>query len=135
MTCGMPPSREIIHLLQCEHACVKAYDPVATPTAARLLSGVELCTDPYEVAKDSDALVIVTEWNEFKELDLVRVRSLMRQPILLDGRNIYQPAEANALGFTYLGVGRPRQKPNSSPERPENPDPIIGFARSCAANT
>jgi UDPglucose 6-dehydrogenase len=85
---------------------VRAYDPVATASARRLLTNVDFRASPYEVAEDADALVVVTEWNEFKQLDMARIKSLMRQPVLIDGRNIYQPEEMKQLGFTYRGVGR-----------------------------
>jgi UDPglucose 6-dehydrogenase len=62
--------------------------------------------DPYEMAKGCDALVVVTEWNEFKELDLERVKGLLKQPVIFDGRNIYDPVKMKALGFTYRGLGR-----------------------------
>ena len=68
--------------------------------------GVKFCKDAYDVAKDCDCLVIATEWNEFKELDLKRVKKLMRQPVIIDGRNIYDPAAVKALGFKYSGMGR-----------------------------
>ena len=100
------PSLDIIHLLRSEGASVKAYDPVAMEGAKELLSDIEWSKDPYDLARGSDALVLVTEWNEFKQLDMARIKSLMRQPILMDGRNIYDPEQMRALGFTYLGVGR-----------------------------
>lgn len=100
------PALEIIHLLQHERARVQAYDPVAMPNAAKVLSGVTLCEDPYEVARGADALVVATEWNEFKQLDMRRLRELVRRPVLLDGRNIYDPAAMRALGFVYIAVGR-----------------------------
>ena len=100
------PSIEVIHLLQHEGARVRAYDPVAMENARRVLPDIAYCRDPYEVAKGVDALVIATEWNEFKHLDLKRIRESMRRPILIDGRNIYEPERMAALGFTYRGVGR-----------------------------
>jgi UDPglucose 6-dehydrogenase len=87
-------------------AKVRAYDPVAMDNARTLLPEVSLMDDPYELAKDCDALVVVTEWNEFKNLDLAKVHDAMKTPVLFDGRNIYEPAEMRALGFTYRGVGR-----------------------------
>jgi UDPglucose 6-dehydrogenase len=99
------PAVEIIHLLQAERARVRAYDPVAKPT--ELLSSVEFCATPNEVAVGCDGLVIATEWNEFKHLDFARVRASMRCPVLVDGRNIYDPREMVALGFIYHGIGRP----------------------------
>ena len=100
------PAVEIIHLLQNEGAQIRAYDPMAMGTARRVLKEVTLCQDPYQVAEGCDALVVVTEWNEFKHLDRARIKELMRQPVLIDGRNIYEPETMSALGFTYRGVGR-----------------------------
>ena len=100
------PALEIIHLLQHERARVQAYDPVAMPGAAKVLRGVTLCEDPYLVAQGADALLVTTEWNEFKQLDMRRIRELVRRPVLLDGRNIYDPAAMRALDFVYIGVGR-----------------------------
>ncbi|MDA8188521.1 MAG: UDP-glucose/GDP-mannose dehydrogenase family protein [Dehalococcoidales bacterium] len=101
------PSTEVIHLLQHEGAVVKAYDPVAFKVAERYLSHVEFCSSPYEVARGADALIALTEWNEFKQLDMSRLKSLMRQPVLVDGRNIYDPVAMRELGFTYRCIGRP----------------------------
>jgi len=100
------PSLEIIRNLQRKGATVRAYDPVAMQNAARLLSDVEMMDTPYEVADGADALVLVTEWNEFQNLDLIRVKESMRQPILIDGRNIYDPTAVSDLGFQYSGIGR-----------------------------
>jgi UDPglucose 6-dehydrogenase len=100
------PAVEIIHLLQHEGAQIKAYDPVAMENARRVLPDITYCRDPYEVAQDADALLITTEWNEFKHLDLARIRQAMRRPIVIDGRNIYEPERMAALGFVYRGVGR-----------------------------
>ena len=100
------PSVEIIKLLQYEGAQVRAYDPVATENARKLLKNVTFGTDPYEVAEGADAVILVAEWNEFKQLDMTRVRDLMKQPVLIDGRNIYDPRRMKELGFTYRGMGR-----------------------------
>lgn len=100
------PSVEIARLLMNEGACVKGYDPVAMGVAARLLPEIGLAEDPYVLAKGCDALVVVTDWNEFKHLDMARVKTLMRQPIIVDGRNMYEPERMKALGFTYRGIGR-----------------------------
>jgi UDPglucose 6-dehydrogenase len=100
------PSVAIIRALQAEGARVKAYDPVAMAAAGELLPSVTYCATAYDVAKEADALLIITEWNEFKQLDLGRVRRHMRRPVLLDGRNIYDPADMRARGFLYHGVGR-----------------------------
>ena len=100
------PSLEIIRNLQRKGATVRAYDPVAMENAARLLSEIEMMQNPYDVADGADALVLVTEWNEFKNLDLIRIKKSMRQPILIDGRNIYDPGTVSGLGFQYSGIGR-----------------------------
>jgi len=100
------PSVELIHLLQSEGARIRAYDPVAMVNAERYLHDVTLCQDAYQVAEGADALVIVTEWNEFKHLSLPRLKAAMRRPILVDGRNLYDPEQVKALGFIYRGVGR-----------------------------
>jgi len=100
------PSIEIIHMLQHEGARIKAYDPQAMETAKRILTDVTYCEDPYEVAKDADALILVTEWNEFNHLDMMRIKETMRQPVLLDGRNIYDPRRMKEMGFIYRGMGR-----------------------------
>ncbi len=100
------PSLDLAQAFLVGGATVRAYDPVAMENARRLLPAVTLCPDPYTLAEGCDALVVVTDWNEFKHLDLERIRAAMRQPVLLDGRNIYHPAEMRALGFTYIGMGR-----------------------------
>jgi len=102
------PAIGIIEALQEEGATVKAFDPQAMKEAAHLLPKTKLCDDPYEAARGADCLAIVTEWNEFKELDFKRLKKLMRQPLIVDGRNIYDPDEMRRLGFRYLGVGRGR---------------------------
>ena len=100
------PALELIHLLQHEGARVKAYDPVSMDNARRVLPEITYGADPYQVAEGADALIVATEWNEFKHLDLERIRKTMRRPIFVDGRNIYDPEQMAALGFTYRGVGR-----------------------------
>jgi len=100
------PAVEVAHLLMHEGATVKGYDPVSMEVAARMLPEVELADNPYSLAEDCDALVIVTDWNEFKHLDMNRLKTLMRQPIMVDGRNIYEPEIMRNAGFTYRGIGR-----------------------------
>ncbi|HXF62104.1 MAG TPA: UDP-glucose/GDP-mannose dehydrogenase family protein [Caldilineaceae bacterium] len=100
------PALEIARMLQYEGALVSGYDPVAMANAARENPSLRLVEDPYELAEGMDALVVCTEWNEFKQLDLQRIKQVMAQPILVDGRNIYEPQTMHALGFTYRGVGR-----------------------------
>jgi UDPglucose 6-dehydrogenase len=100
-------SLSIIPLLKAEGCQVKAYDPLAMERAAKLLPEVTYCTDAYEVAKGSDALMLVTEWDEFKELDLGVLASLMNQAVLVDGRNFFDPDEMALAGFRYDCIGRP----------------------------
>ncbi|MGB5933426.1 MAG: UDP-glucose/GDP-mannose dehydrogenase family protein [Anaerolineae bacterium] len=104
-------SIEVIHLLTSEGARIKAYDPAAMEVAKRILSEITYCQDAYEVARDSDALIVVTEWNEFRHLDMVRIKELMRQPVLIDGRNMCDPQQVGQLGFIYRGVGRGYEEP------------------------
>jgi UDPglucose 6-dehydrogenase len=100
------PAVEIAHLLIGEGAIVRGYDPVSMTVSARVLPDVSLAGDPYELAKGCDAIVITTDWNEFKLLDMDRIKAVMAQPIVVDGRNIYEPERMKALGFVYRGVGR-----------------------------
>jgi UDPglucose 6-dehydrogenase len=100
------PSVDIINALLKKGARVKAYDPVAMPRAEELLPTVTFTATAYDVAKDADALLLVTEWNEFKQLDWHRIKRYMRQPVVIDGRNLYDPREMRNLGFIYWGVGR-----------------------------
>ena len=100
------PSIEIITELQREGARIKAYDPQAMEKAKNILNGVIYCNNPYDVAKDSDALVIITEWDEFRKLDLKRVKSMMKHPLIIDGRNIYNPEDVKKEGFMYISIGR-----------------------------
>jgi UDPglucose 6-dehydrogenase len=106
-------SIDIIRWVTNQGATVRVYDPVATDTGREALEreGVSMeslifCENAYEVARGADALVVVTEWNEFKSLDMYQVRGAMRNPVLIDGRNIYEVAEMARLGFIYRGIGR-----------------------------
>jgi UDPglucose 6-dehydrogenase len=100
------PAIDLIHGLLERGAMVKAFDPAAMDQVAKLIPLVELCKDAYAVADGSDALVLVTEWNQFRNLDLERIRKALRSPIVLDCRNVYDPARMAELGFMYEGVGR-----------------------------
>ena len=103
------PSVDIIKAMLAGGARVKAYDPVAMDNAAEMLPEVTFCRTAYDVAKEADALLLVTEWNEFKQLNWEKIRGFMRQPIVVDGRNLYDPAELAARGLIYWGVGRGAQ--------------------------
>ncbi len=100
------PSIDIARMLQEVGAVVRGYDPVAMEWAGRVIPDIQLAKDAYELVADCDAVIVCTEWNEFKQLDLRRVKSLMKQPVIVDGRNIYDPVILQEMGFTYLGVGR-----------------------------
>lgn len=100
------PAVNIIESLLREGAHVRAYDPVGEAHTRRRFPNIEYCPDVYAAAQDSDALVLLTEWEEFRTLDLGRVRSAMRRPVLIDGRNILDPKAARAQGFHYAGIGR-----------------------------
>ena len=100
------PSIDIIRCLQDEGVQVRAYDPVAEEGARALLPHVTYCPDPYDAARGADALLLLTPWSEFRQANMERVLEAMRHPIVLDGRNIYDRGEMEAMGFTYVGVGR-----------------------------
>jgi UDPglucose 6-dehydrogenase len=89
-------------------AQVQAYDPISMPNAQKVLNGnrISYCSSAYEAASSSDALLVATEWNEFRNIDLEKIKSLMRQPIIFDARNIFEPEKMESLGFKYFGTGR-----------------------------
>jgi len=100
------PTIPLITGLQKEGASVRAYDPQAMENARRIFSNVAFCHDAYQTADGADALVIATEWNEFRALKLERIRSVVKQPVIIDLRNVYDPARMKSEGFTYVSVGR-----------------------------
>jgi UDPglucose 6-dehydrogenase len=101
------PAIPIIEKLLARGATVRAYDPAAAPVAKRIFDGrIALCEKSYDALAGADALAIVTEWNEFREPDFDKMRSLLKSPIVFDGRNIYTPGQMRALGFTYFSIGR-----------------------------
>ncbi len=100
------PSIDVARMFQTAGASVKGYDPVSMEWAGRVMPGIQLAEDAYELVRGCDAVIVCTEWNEFKQLDLERVKTLMKQPVIVDGRNIYEPELMRAFGFTYVGVGR-----------------------------
>ena len=100
------PTIPIIKGLQERGASVRAYDPQATENAKTIFSDVEYCSDAYSTAEGADALVLATEWNEFRALNFDRIRKALRQPVLVDLRNVYDPTRMRALGFNYTSVGR-----------------------------
>jgi UDPglucose 6-dehydrogenase len=116
------PSISLIAALQDMGAKVRAYDPAGMENAKRLLSDVTFCDDPYDSAQDSDALVIVTEWHQFRALDFARLKAIMIQPILIDLRNIYRPEEMTKHNFQYYCVGK---SPQPSPTRISSKHPRV----------
>lgn len=100
------PAISIITALQDAGATIRAYDPEGVEQAKGMLSNVTFCKDPYEAAENASAVAIVTEWDEFRALDLGRLRTIVADPILIDLRNIYPEGEVTRHGFKYLGVGR-----------------------------
>jgi UDPglucose 6-dehydrogenase len=102
----LAPSLEIIRPLQKEGAKIRAYDPKAMDKAREVLPGIEFCDGPYAAATNADALIICTEWDEFRQLDLEKLRTVMNHPIVLDGRNLFDPPKMTELGFVYKSIGR-----------------------------
>jgi UDPglucose 6-dehydrogenase len=100
------PALEVIHLLENEGAHIKAYDPQAMENAAQVLPKVKLCENPYQVAEGADALILITDWNEFKQIDFSRIKSLMNNAVIMDGRNLWDEKTLKNMGFQYFGVGR-----------------------------
>ncbi|HHT9120175.1 MAG TPA: UDP-glucose dehydrogenase family protein [Candidatus Hypogeohydataceae bacterium YC41] len=100
------PSLTVIKELQKAGAKIRAYDPVAEANAKTLLKHVTFSYDPYDTLKGCHALIILTEWNEFRELDKKKIKELLKEPNVIDGRNIYEPEEMRRLGFNYLSIGR-----------------------------
>ena len=100
------PSLVIVPALMAQGAHVRAYDPHGMTEARRLIAGLDTASDPYACIADADVMVILTEWDEFRALDLDRVKTGMKNPVVVDLRNIYRPADMAAKGFKYFGVGR-----------------------------
>ncbi|MDR3436919.1 UDP-glucose/GDP-mannose dehydrogenase family protein [Telmatospirillum sp.] len=109
------PSLQIIPALQAAGAAIRAFDPEGMDEARSLLTDITFCENTYDTIKDAHALVILTEWNEFRALDFDRVKALLKAPVIVDLRNIYNPAEMMTLGFHYSSIGRP----GSVDSRPE----------------
>src|SRR5262249_39734771 len=105
-------SLEVIGLLHAAGATITAYDPVALDNARALLpKGIRFASSPYEAAEGADALALITEWNEFKFLNLERLRGLLRRPVIFDGRNLWEPERMRRLGFEYHSIGRRSVQP------------------------
>jgi UDPglucose 6-dehydrogenase len=100
------PSLAVAQTLLEAGARVRAYDPVAMPGSAEQMPQISMCANAYEAVEGADAVVIGTPWNEFKQLDMERLRNALNQPVMIDGRNMYEPERMKRLGFNYRGVGR-----------------------------
>lgn len=100
------PSIYVIQILKQKGAKLKAYDPKAMDKMKTVFPDIEYCNSVYEAAKGVDCLLIITEWDEFRKMDLEKIKSLMLSPIIIDGRNIFEPARLQKLGFTYISIGR-----------------------------
>src|SRR5437588_6227761 len=100
------PAIDVINSLKQKGARVRAYDPKAMPVLKQTLNDIQYCRDAYEAANGADAVLLVTEWEEFRQLDLERMKRVMRRPVIVDGRNLYEPNVMRELGFVYRGVGR-----------------------------
>ena len=100
------PAVDIINAVKAKGASVKAFDPVAMDEAKHCIEGIEFATDEYDAIDGADALVIITEWNQFRALDMERVKQLLKSPKIADLRNVYEPDDMRELGFEYVGVGR-----------------------------
>lgn len=101
------PALKIINRLLKMGAKIKAYDPVATSNARHILKDtIVYVKDPYQAIENANALLLTTEWNEFRELDLEKIKKMMADPVIIDGRNMYDPKRIKSLGFTYRGIGR-----------------------------
>lgn len=101
------PAIDIIRLFQAEGASIRAYDPEAMPNARALLKDVVYAKNPYEAIRGADALLVLTEWDEFTQLDFKKIKKLLRHPVLFDGRNMFDAEALKKLGFRYYGIGRP----------------------------
>ena len=100
------PALEVIDLIEAGGGCVQAYDPVAMPGARQIKPNLALTVNAYECGAGCDAVILMTEWNEFKQLDLRRLKNLMKSPIVVDARNVYEPEQMADMGFSYRGIGR-----------------------------
>jgi UDPglucose 6-dehydrogenase len=107
------PSLEIVPALVAAGAKVQAYDPEGMEQAEPLLPGVQWCGSAYEAMTGADVVAILTEWNEFRALDMDRIKEVMKAPVMVDLRNVYNPSDMTAAGFRYSSVGRPLKLPSA----------------------
>jgi UDPglucose 6-dehydrogenase len=114
------PSIALVNSLLDEGADVRAYDPEAMGKAKAVLPDITYCSDPYQAAEGADAIVIVTEWDEFRQVDWNRLRSAVDRPLIVDGRNMLDATEVTRHGFHYVSIGRPPVTPGQPPSSDEH---------------
>jgi len=119
------PSADIIRLLQRQGCSVRAYDPLVMRTATRMFPGITMCRDVYDLADGCDALVLVTEWEQFKDIDFSLLAERMKRTVLVDGRNFYRPEELRKAGFVYGGIGIPDRSDEGLPVKAAAPAKLI----------
>jgi len=110
------PALTIVERLLAEGCAVRVFDPAAMEEGTKLLKGIIPCTDAYDAAQGADVLVLMTEWNLFRNLDLNQVKSALRHPLFIDLRNVYDPERMADMGFHYISVGRPARSPRQAPK-------------------
>jgi len=108
------PSLGFLPALHDAGARIRAFDPEGIAEAKKLMPELDYCSDPYEAMDGADALILITEWNAFRALDLARVKRLLRRPLVIDLRNIYKPEEMTAIGLAYHSIGRPSTSASAS---------------------
>jgi UDPglucose 6-dehydrogenase len=108
------PALPIVQGLVDRGATVRAFDPEAMDGCRPIFPTVKFCENPYETAEGADALLIVTEWNQFRKLELDRLHALLRRPLVIDLRNLYEPDKMAAAGFDYVSIGRPSTHPHAA---------------------
>jgi len=112
------PALAIAERLLAEGCAVRVYDPAAMEEGSKLLRGATPCADAYDAARGADALVLMTEWNVFRNLDLPKIKSALRHPLFIDIRNVYEPERMAAMGFHYISIGRPPRRPVTAQSAP-----------------
>jgi UDPglucose 6-dehydrogenase len=120
------PSIGLVKALLAEGAAVRAYDPEATEKARAVLPEITYCTDPYEAASGADAILVVTEWDEFRRIDWNRLLSIVEQPLVIDGRNVFAPEDLAQKGFHYLSIGRVDAGPGQPAASVKMEQPSLG---------
>jgi UDPglucose 6-dehydrogenase len=118
------PSIALLNSLLQEGAIIRAYDPQATRKASEILPNVTYCLDPYKAAERADAILIVTEWDEFRSIDWKRLRSVVEQPLFFDGRNMLNQEEVTSHGFRCVSIGRQTALPVATHQMPQKPVPV-----------